>query len=168
MRYSPDSRWNPRSFKEELTKWFRQKFANSSRNFSAFVNDLDHFGSGLHICVVHCRHDQHGLRRFREIFAETSQDTRRFTNFWRIFHVFFAKFRQNYADISWVFRENFASLAKFSRNVLQMFVSVSWKFHEIFAKCSSNVRECFVSVSWDLRKLFYKCTLQMYPRAEVA
>ena len=120
------------------------------------------------ICVVHCRHDQHGLRRFREIFAETSQDTRRFTNFWRIFHVFFAKFRQNYADISWVFRENFASLAKFSRNVLQMFVSVSWKFHEIFAKCSSNVRECFVSVSWDLRKLFYKCTLQMYPRAEVA
>ena len=121
-----------------------------------------------YICVVHCRHDQHGLRRFREIFAETSQDTRRFTNFWRIFHVFFAKFRQNYADISWVFRENFASLAKFSRNVLQMFVSVSWKFHEIFAKCSSNVRECFVSVSWDLRKLFYKCTLQMYPRAEVA
>ena len=48
VRYSPDSRWNPRSFKEELTKWFRQKFANSSRNFSAFVNDLDHFGSGLH------------------------------------------------------------------------------------------------------------------------
>ena len=70
VRYSPDSRWNPRSFQEELTKWFRQKFANSSRNFSAFVNDLDHFGSGLHIYCnnslkkISCVYDAFYSRKF--------------------------------------------------------------------------------------------------------
>ena len=32
-------------------------------------------------CVVHCRRDHDGLGSFREMFAETSQDSRRFTNF---------------------------------------------------------------------------------------